>query len=224
MKNLQYINYHITWKMRFIQQLERLLKYRIWLETPTMEGCPEDAYNTISPHTKDDIKKKYRLWKEIPKEWWVLKDYERMFEFNRWFGYMRGWCDNFEEDGDCDWRKELEDKLGWCNFYETEEKDRKLSEFKTNDFPPFMRKADYKNVRQLFYDIYKILYEKDEEEERKWKEKKEAEYQKKLKKIEEKNRYKFVRKIENYYLNAKYNPRTPLGVRFANKLYDDNFN
>ena len=181
-----------------------------------MEGCPEDAYNTISPHTKDDIKKKYRLWKEIPKEWWVLKDYERMFEFNRWFGYMRGWCDNFEEDGDCDWRKELEDKLGWCNFYETEEKDRKLSEFKTNDFPPFMRKADYKNVRQLFYDIYKILYEKDEEEERKWKEKKEAEYQK--------NRYKFVRKIENYYLNAKYNPRTPLGVRFANKLYDDNFN
>ena len=54
--------------------------------------------------------------------------------------------------------------------------------------------------------------------------KKRSRIPKKIKKIEEKNRYKFVRKIENYYLNAKYNPRTPLGVRFANKLYDDNFN
>jgi len=32
-----------------------------------------------------------------------------------------------------------------------------------------------------------------------------------------------VRKIENYYLNAKYNPRTQIGEKFVNKLYDENF-
>lgn len=33
----------------------------------------------------------------------------------------------------------------------------------------------------------------------------------------------FVLKIENYYLNAKYNPRTPIGEKFANALYNENF-
>ena len=38
------------------------------------------------------------------------------------------------------------------------------------------------------------------------------------------NRIKpFVLKIENYYLNAKYNPRTPIGEKFANALYNENF-
>jgi len=215
--------------MRFIQQLERLLKYRIWVEEGGgwRSGCPSSACSEITPYTKDDIRKKHGIWNNpthpIPKEYWVVKDYERLFDFNRWCGYVRGWNNIFEIEDDCDWR-EMFKEFEWCNFYETVEKDRKLSEFKTNEFPPFMKKAEFKNVRQLFYDIYKILYEKDEEEERKYLEKKEADYQKKIKRIEEKNRYKFVRKIENYYLNAKYNPRTPIGVRFANKLYDDNFN
>ena len=34
----------------------------------------------------------------------------------------------------------------------------------------------------------------------------------------------FALKIEKYYLDAKYNPRTPIGEKFANKLYDENFN
>ena len=36
-------------------------------------------------------------------------------------------------------------------------------------------------------------------------------------------RKKFVLKIENYYLQAKYNPRTEIGERFVNKLYSENF-
>ena len=34
----------------------------------------------------------------------------------------------------------------------------------------------------------------------------------------------FALKIEKYYLDAKYNPRTPIGEKFANALYDENFN
>ena len=34
----------------------------------------------------------------------------------------------------------------------------------------------------------------------------------------------FALKIEKYYLDAKYNPRTPIGKKFANALYDENFN
>jgi len=34
---------------------------------------------------------------------------------------------------------------------------------------------------------------------------------------------KSVQKIEKYYLNAKYNPRTQIGEKFVNKLYDENF-
>ena len=30
-------------------------------------------------------------------------------------------------------------------------------------------------------------------------------------------------KIGNYFLNAKYNPRTQLGEKFVNSLYDENF-
>lgn len=39
----------------------------------------------------------------------------------------------------------------------------------------------------------------------------------------DKGRKKFIKKIENYYLQAKYNPRTPIGKKFANALYDENF-
>lgn len=34
---------------------------------------------------------------------------------------------------------------------------------------------------------------------------------------------KTVEKIENAFLNAKYNPRTKLGYKFVNDLYDENF-
>jgi len=34
---------------------------------------------------------------------------------------------------------------------------------------------------------------------------------------------KSVDKIQNFYLNAKYNPRTEIGEKFVNKLYDENF-
>lgn len=43
-------------------------------------------------------------------------------------------------------------------------------------------------------------------------------------KLMEKGRKKFIKKIEDYYLQAKYNPRTPIGKKFANALYDENFN
>ncbi len=36
-------------------------------------------------------------------------------------------------------------------------------------------------------------------------------------------RKKFIIKIEEYYLQAKYNPRTEIGNRYANKLYSENF-
>jgi len=32
-----------------------------------------------------------------------------------------------------------------------------------------------------------------------------------------------IRKIEDYYLKAKYNPKTKIGKKFINKLYDENF-
>jgi len=32
-----------------------------------------------------------------------------------------------------------------------------------------------------------------------------------------------VSRIENAFLNAKYNPRTPLGKKFVESLYDENF-
>ena len=44
-----------------------------------------------------------------------------------------------------------------------------------------------------------------------------------LKEVRETHYKPFVLKIENYYLNAKYNPRTPIGKKFANALYDENF-
>tara|TARA_R110002012_G_scaffold150489_1_gene309836 strand:+ start:128 stop:565 length:438 start_codon:yes stop_codon:yes gene_type:complete len=43
-------------------------------------------------------------------------------------------------------------------------------------------------------------------------------------KLLEKSKKLFALKIEKYYLDAKYNPRTPIGKKFANALYDENFN
>jgi len=41
--------------------------------------------------------------------------------------------------------------------------------------------------------------------------------------IEKVNKEKAVPKIENYYLNAKYNPHTEIGKKYINSLYDENF-
>ncbi len=37
------------------------------------------------------------------------------------------------------------------------------------------------------------------------------------------NKLEAVRKIENHYLKALYNPKTQIGEKFVNKLYDENF-
>ena len=39
----------------------------------------------------------------------------------------------------------------------------------------------------------------------------------------EEGRKKFIKKIEDYYLQAKYNPKTNIGYKFVNGLYDENF-
>ena len=48
-------------------------------------------------------------------------------------------------------------------------------------------------------------------------------YQKKIFKEQKLKEYRAVRKIEDFYLKAKYSPHNKLGKKFISKLYDNNF-